>query len=781
MKKLIVAAVILFCASSAFGYTMAVSGSDLGTSEATYQNIEFSNNTLILTTTGEAGWTANGKMITTGTQEADAVLLAPDGAGGAFICWREIVMPANKIYFMTDRLDGTSGDNLWAANRTLEATTISTTDGQSIAVSYNGGVIDGLLLAWSNNNTNSAVKCAKLDLNTGYRIWNLTLIESAGGIKDRIQVVSDGAGGAVAVWRDRRDGHEAIFAQRVQDGSPTWESDGVTIESYTISRSKTNPKIVAVKDLGYMVGWIDSLGDAGSLYARALNNSGGFDSSRALVSSLSGKKGSFDLKTMLAPYDTSATFVWTEGAEGSRDVYAQRMSYSGMTPLWGSGAGIAVGAGEADQFGQAMAAQANGETSFTWLDPVSLNGFIQRADVNGGFLYAPSGINLGFPLPVTLVSNESGGVYASAAVTGEGTGTYRPSAQAINSAGQEIWGSSGILLSPYNILVTPLPSNVSALPAVPSGQKSMIAAWTDSRSGTKAVYAQKVTDKYNSSGTYVSKKFYNDDLNFGAWSTLTGEVTGTGTTSIELRTAAGSAALDSAAWIAVAFNGSIPNNGKWIQARAAFAPGAGDTASALSALYFNYSRDNLSPTIESVKADNVTLSASTTSDIAPSPTIEATLTDDAGISTADIKVDDVSVSYSTVSSTSTRWVIRSTITTPLSAGSHTIKVSVTDNAGNTTTNTYNVAVASRPEVKSGSIAGFSEGSKITVAYELNSPADVSIEIRDLTGTLVQKFVVPGGTVGSNSASVDRGALGKGAYIVIITPAGGQPVVGNAVF
>jgi hypothetical protein len=368
-----------------------------------------------------------------------------------------------------------------------------------------------------------------------------------------------------------------------------------------------------------------------------------------------------------------------------------------------------------------------------------------------------------------LEADGSGGAYGSG-----GSGTVDnliPKVYRIDENGNMLWGSSGIPVSASSLYFYRT-GEVMPIIASDDGDGAII-GWAGKSGSNTNVYVQKVTTRYYSSGVYTSEAIQNTDTRFAGWGNISWEATGTVTAKV--RSATSSSALSSASWTTATNGGSIPSNGPFIQAQLSLASADSDrTTSSLRSLSFNYSIDTAFPSIESVKADTVTLSTSTTTDIAPSPTIEVTLTDDYQISYADIKVDDVSLSPP-LPSPSTRWVIRSTVTTPLSTGSHTIAVEVTDSSGNTTTNTYEVAVASRPEVRSGSVRALAEGSKISVSYELNSPSDVTIEIRTLTGELVRKVFAPGGVVGANEFSVDRGDLGKGAYLMIISPVGGAPV------
>ena len=774
MKKLIVAALLLFCASSAFGLSITRTGTELAT--GTFSNTSITADAVVLGTTGRTLWPGidgDGVFIKTDATDADGIALAGDGSGGTFLAWRQW-RPVPGDYILVLGYVPSSGSLGWVTGE-VDPTTIEAVDLPRLIKSTKSGSADGAIIVWSRA---SNIIGGKFKTDRTLK-WFSTRICTAEYMQDEPELVSDNYGGAVIVWKDLRktglDTDAVIFAQRLNEyGSieSGWANNGIQI-SDNANHPASSPKIVSLEADSYMIAYDAELAaNNDKLYAQKIDAAGSrkFTNDKE-ISAKNDQKRNWTVKRRAWP-SSGMIVAFDNGAESVGDVYAQRMDPSGN--LW-SADGTPLAAKTGPQWNPKAACLPDGKALFCWLDSSSgtIEAHFQKLNVYGtpewesdGKIFTEEGF-------VMLEADGSGGAY------GSGTDfSYTPRVYRIDGNGNMLWGNSGI---PVSALSYYQYRTGEALPIIASDDgDGVIIGWASKSGSNTNVYVQKVGTRFFAGGIYTSAQFQNTDTGFVSWGNITWEPTGTITA--EVRTAASLSGLNSASWTPATSGGSIPSNGNCIQSRFYFASNSGGTSTqSLRSYSLNYSVDTAFPSIESVKADTVTLSTSTTTDIAPSPTIEATLTDDQRINSADIKVDNVSVSYSTVSSTDTRWVIRSTITTPLSAGSHTIKVEVIDSAGNNTTNTYNVAVASRAEVKSGSIAGFSEGSKITVAYELSLPVDVTIEIRDLTGTLVQKFVVPGGAVGGNSVSVDRAALGKGAYIVIITPAGGSPVSGTAAF
>ena len=80
-------------------------------------------------------------------------------------------------------------------------------------------------------------------------------LSRAAGDQTNPRAVADGAGGAIAVWEDRRGGPSAIYAQRVsRSGERVWSANGIPIGAD--STSHTQPRIAGDGLGGAWVGWL---------------------------------------------------------------------------------------------------------------------------------------------------------------------------------------------------------------------------------------------------------------------------------------------------------------------------------------------------------------------------------------------------------------------------------------------------------------------------------------------------------------------------------------------
>lgn len=151
-----------------------------------------------------------------------------------------------------------------------------------------------------------------------------------------LAIVTDGAGGAIIAWDDRRDGSADVYAQRVDvDGVVQWQSDGVLVGD-TADMRGWESEVVAVPD---------------------------------------GSGGAF--------------IVWTDNGGTDKDIKAQRIDMKGDI-LWPDGSpsagGISVCSAVGDQLEIAATSDDNGGVYIVWTDervPTGKTLYAQRMLANG--------------------------------------------------------------------------------------------------------------------------------------------------------------------------------------------------------------------------------------------------------------------------------------------------------------------------------------------------------------------------------------------------------------
>jgi hypothetical protein len=172
-----------------------------------------------------AGWTPGGRRVIAGAKRWDYASIAPDGNGGAFAAWTDYrTSPISPPH------DGSSFDIY----------------GQSIP--GDGGVAAG---------------------------WPLSGVPlcTSPSYQDVPDIAGDGSGGAIAVWRDGRDGVPKPYGLRITPSgapAPGWSNGGVALT--TRSASEVLPRVARNGADGLIALWsANQAGQPAGLYAQQLD------------------------------------------------------------------------------------------------------------------------------------------------------------------------------------------------------------------------------------------------------------------------------------------------------------------------------------------------------------------------------------------------------------------------------------------------------------------------------------------------------------------------------
>ena len=216
---------------------------------------------------GVVQWTANGVALCRAAWQQNSPMIVSDGAGGAIVTWYDYRGSNYDIY--AQRVNA-SGTVQWAA--------------------------DGVALC------------------------------TATGDQQYPMIISDGAGGAIVTWQDRRSGIDDIYAQRVDaSGAVQWTIDGVPLCAST--GNQQHPTIAADGAGGAIVTWWANGDD---IYAQRMNASGAVQwaDNGVAVCAATG----FREYPQIAAADAGGAYVtWMDSRNGFNDIYAQRVDAAGHT------------------------------------------------------------------------------------------------------------------------------------------------------------------------------------------------------------------------------------------------------------------------------------------------------------------------------------------------------------------------------------------------------------------------------------------------------------------
>ena len=346
--------------------------------------------------------------------------LANDGAGGAIFVWQDRRNGSTDKLFV-QRIDAV-GNPLW----------------------QNGGV--------------------QVSLSAGFQYYP--------------QIVSDGQGGAIIVWEDNRNGVDYdIYAQHISpNGVMQWVPGGSLV--CNAAGQQYFPQIITDGSGGVIITWQDRRNGQYDIYSQRLTSAGN------ILWQFNGVPVTLASSDQIDPHiaaDKSggAIISWTDYRAGASDIYVQHVDASG-TPAWQSN-GVAVVTASNNQWNNQLCSDALGGAIITWQDKRfgSLDKvFAQRIDANGSAAWTSGGVQLsasdGFQYYPRIVNDGLGGAVVTWQDNRSGI-DYDVYAQRVDAAGQLLWSTSGIPVCTV--------TGHQYSPQLVKDGSSLLFTWQDKRNG----------------------------------------------------------------------------------------------------------------------------------------------------------------------------------------------------------------------------------------------------------------------------------------------------------
>jgi hypothetical protein len=319
----------------------------------------------------------------TASQWSPAVVM--DSDGNSVVVWQDIRNGDADIY--VQKIDA-SGNRLWAADTRVNSDS-GIADQSTPAVAVNG---DGnAVIAWNDERSgNDDIYAQKLDA-SGNRLWAADVrVNSDSGTAGQFEpaVAVDDIGNATVVWTDRRNGHEDIYAHRLDaSGNKQW-TDDVRINSDSWTAYQWHPTVAVGGDGNLVVVWSDYRNGSGwnnsDVYAQRLDATGNkLWATDVMVNSYIWiQQGS---STVAVDSIGNAVVVWYEYRNDNYDIYAQRLTTNGEKG-WADDVRVNSDSGATDQSLPAVALDWSGNAVVVWNDQRNCNDdvFAQKLNVVGG-------------------------------------------------------------------------------------------------------------------------------------------------------------------------------------------------------------------------------------------------------------------------------------------------------------------------------------------------------------------------------------------------------------
>lgn len=277
-----------------------------------------------LSGSGVTSWTANGVAICTASGQQYAIGCIPDGAGGAILTWNDERSAASDIYAQRILSGGTVS---WAANGVSVCTATGIQYHAAIAPDASGGAI----ITWTDqrSGSNTDIRAQRISAaGTGLWLSNGIAVTDATTDETEPQIASDGSGGAIITWLDSRNGSYDIFSQRVSAAGVTqWNANGIA--QCTATGIQSGSEIISDESGGAIVLWHDPRSDGSDIYAQRVSGSG-VGQWPVNGAAISAANSSQLHPTAVSDGAGGAIITWYDQRSGTYDIYAQRIERYGQ-------------------------------------------------------------------------------------------------------------------------------------------------------------------------------------------------------------------------------------------------------------------------------------------------------------------------------------------------------------------------------------------------------------------------------------------------------------------
>jgi hypothetical protein len=340
-----------------------------------------------------------------------------------------------------------------------------------------------------------SVVALRIDRN-GNSFWGLQgkTLDNYAGWQGTIIGVSDGRGGAIAIWP--RTPSQIYYYQRVDSlGNRMW---GANAQRVTLSDSaQWEPVIASDGTKGAIVAWqeVRNYARGSDIYAQRIDSSGVLcwsDYGLAVCTADSHQ----EFPTITCDNTGNSVIAWIDKRSRSYDIYCQRLDINGV-PAWPTN-GIAVCSADSNQrlpgYGTVVVMATDTTIIVTWSDGRNGNGdiYAQKLRSDGSPLWTSQGVPVCDTInsqgsPQLVADGKGGGVFCW---TDFRNGYRNIYAQRMNSEGIKLWTNQGIPVCNTD-------STYYYQRIITDGRSGTIICWQDKRSGNWDIYAQHIDSLSN--------------------------------------------------------------------------------------------------------------------------------------------------------------------------------------------------------------------------------------------------------------------------------------------
>ncbi len=441
---------------------------------------------MVFTAGAQTQWTADGRIAAASNASQVHLSAVPDGYGGVFIGYENSPSGDQDIY--ANRLDA-SGTRRWSTGGAGVVAASGTGNQRYPALAYDGS--GGVFVVWQDEVTTDIV--AQHYNSAGVAQWAAAGVTvcSAAGEQTLVKAESDGSGGVIMVWQDRRDDIVTgidLYAQRLNGaGTAQWAANGVAVCSATGNQS--SQVVTSDKAGGVVVAWHDTRNGSTNydIYAQRLNSAGTaqFISNGAVVCGAANNQ----MNPSIASSGTRWVVSWDDSRGTSADIYAQALDGTGAVQWTANGVAV-CSAANAQTASRVVEDGSNGVFCVWGDNRTGYDIYAQRLNASGAAQWAANGVAVNqsamYQYSPEMVPDGSGGAIVLWNDNRSGT-DINLYAQRVNGSGTPVWAADGLAV----VAQTGTQQNHVL---VSDGSGGAIALWQDARTGTSDVFGQLLND-----------------------------------------------------------------------------------------------------------------------------------------------------------------------------------------------------------------------------------------------------------------------------------------------
>ncbi len=340
---------------------------------------------------GAGSWKANGTVICNASDSQNLPKICSDGTGGAIITWHDNRNGANLDVYA--QMIDSNGNVNWTTNGVAIGAASGDQSYPEICSDGEGGAI--IVFNDYRGGATSDIYAQRIDSNGNVQwIPNGVAICTASYYQLLPQICSDGEGGAIIIWNDFRGGsYSDIYAQRIDsNGNVQWTPNGVAICIQSYNQLQT--KICSDGAGGAVIMWRDYRnGNNFDIYAQKIDSNGNTQWNANGVAICTASSDQYYPK-ICSDGAGGAIITWYDnGIRAFWDIYAQRIDSNGNVQ-WTTD-GVAICTAENEQLVSQLCNDGAGGAIITWYDyrsGIYSDIYAQRINSNGNVQWAMDGV-----------------------------------------------------------------------------------------------------------------------------------------------------------------------------------------------------------------------------------------------------------------------------------------------------------------------------------------------------------------------------------------------------